>query len=112
MTIRATCPQCGEVDLLIQAVEVELDPGFAEGQWTSGTYSFGCPGCGERVTRPASRRVARLLTASGAHVIGPDGAFHPEDPPDGPPLTWDDLLDLHLELECEDWFDELVELTV
>ncbi len=33
---------------------------------------------------------------------------HPEQAPDGPAFTHDDLLDLHRELDRESWFDQLV----
>ncbi len=43
----------------------------------------------------------------------PDGtAGHPENPPPGPLLTPDDLLDLHERLASPDWLSELLALVV
>lgn len=36
-------------------------------------------------------------------------AVHPERPPVGPPLTWDDLLDLQLLLMRDDWYEQCVQ---
>ena len=78
--IRATCPGCGEVELT--PPDVELRVCKAE---EHSFYAFVCPECCQTVTKPADRRVVGLLTS-------------------GPRLTWDDLLDLHLELESPDWW--------
>lgn len=106
--IRATCPRCGEVEL--PAAEVELHVVRApDGQLASGThYAFDCPECGERVRKDADERICQLLTGSGVNVRVTPAARHPESPPDGPPLTVDDLIDLHLLLQREDWFEMLL----
>jgi hypothetical protein len=91
--IRATCPGCGEVELTPPDVELRVSK-----QETQSFYAFVCPECYQTVTKPADRRVVRLPA-------------QPWDPPSeileprtGPRLTWDDLLDLHLELESPDWW--------
>jgi hypothetical protein len=90
-------------------------------------YRFLCPGCEELVEKPADERIAQLLTTGGVAVIE-DGASsdvagfeleaahddrptHPERSEGGPPLTLDDLLDLHLRLAEDGWFDELLDAT-
>lgn len=113
--IRASCPSCGEVDL--QPVDVTLrlvrqgDGNVAPGS----NYRFSCPDCEQLVTKPADDRIAQLLTTGGVPVEGrtepAQRPLHPELPPEGPPLTHDDLLDLHLLLERDDWFTRLTELT-
>jgi hypothetical protein len=60
-------------------------------------YAFVCPECYQTVTKPADRRVVRQLTSGGVPA-------QPWDPRTGPRLTWDDLLELHLELESPDWW--------
>lgn len=115
-TIRATCPDCGEVDLRptdIQLTVVRADdlPVAPESR-----YTFTCPTCTEAVAKPADERIARLLTTGGVDVsvVHRDAAHrqrapdHPEQPGDGPALTLDDLLDFHLLLQEPDWFDQLV----
>lgn len=117
-TIRTTCPTCGPVMLgaetiVLQTAEEDAAQAGLEGLWT-----FRCPCCGEQVTRRANARIARLLTGAGAEVAGGPSAtaleqrqWHPEYPPDGPPITWDDLLDMHMVLESPDWFDRLRAIT-
>lgn len=111
--IRATCPDCGEVDLLPVDVTLHLvrqgERDVAEGS----CYRFVCPDCEELVSKPADERIAQLLETGGVEVREdvPAPAGHPEQPPGGPALTPDDLLDLHELLQREDWFDELVSLT-
>lgn len=112
-TIRATCPSCGEVDLtpeqivltVIRADEVPVGP--------ESHYSFTCPSCTVRIEKPADERIAHLLTTGGVSVSVVDEATdhrpsHPETPPAGPALTYDDLLDLHELLTTEHWYDELL----
>lgn len=115
-TIRATCPSCGEVDLtpeqivltVIRADEIPVGP--------DSHYAFTCPSCTERVEKPADERIAHLLTTGGVSVSVVDGpgttlAPHPESPPAGPALTYDDLLDLHELLADERWFEQMLALT-
>lgn len=112
--IRATCPTCGEVDLRPDDVVLHrvVD---GRGALLAGTcYRFSCPDCASVVEKPADDRVAGLLTSGGVPtedtVAGParlPRPLHPELPPDGPPLSLDDLLDLHLALADEQWFERL-----
>lgn len=112
--IRATCPTCGEVELRPDDVVLHriVD---AAGSLLAGTcYRFSCPECSSMVEKPADDRVADLLTSGGVPtedvVSGPARPLrplHPELPPDGPPLTLDDLLDLHFALHDDHWFERL-----
>lgn len=116
--IRATCPSCGEVelrptDLVLHRV---LD---ADGDVGPGTcYRFSCPECATVVDKPADERVADLLVSGGVPTEDRPSEprrrsrpVHPELPADGPPLTVDDLLDLHLALEDPSWFARLAATT-
>lgn len=58
-TIKTTC-QCGDVELNVDEVRLELEPSEE-----TGIYLFDCPHCGERVRRPANERVVSVLLASG-----------------------------------------------
>ncbi len=121
-TIRATCPTCGEIDLTPDQILLTVVRGGDEPVGPDSHYTFLCPSCTERVDKPADERIARLLSSGGVsvNVLGEDTEVsdtyplpaHPEEPTDGAPLTYDDLLDLHLLLECEDWFDGLLALSV
>lgn len=110
--IRATCPSCGEVELSPEDVVLRLVRS-AEGAIATGSnYRFCCPDCAQQVTKPADERVADLLRTGGVAIEDhASGDRYPEQRPDGPPLTLDDLLDLHLLLEDDRWFDRLVALT-
>ncbi len=114
--IRASCPECGEVDLFPQDVTLRVVRA-ADGVVTSGScYRFNCPDCTGTVTKPADDRIAQLLTTGGVPIeeLAEDTAeiddrpSHPESPPGGPRLTRDDLLDLHELLEGETWFTQLL----
>ena len=125
--IRASCPDCGEVDLRPDDVVlrvVRADDGLV-GDGSS--YRFCCPACTGVVSKPADERIAQLLTTGGvavedAHAVaargaqpGPAGSQHlqpphPEAPPAGPALNHDDLLDLHLALQRPDWYARLAGL--
>lgn len=111
--IRATCPECGEIDLRPVDIALELVRS-GEGEITDASnYSFSCPDCAQRVTKPADERIVSLLRSGGVEPLEraqETAPPHPEHPADGPAFTKDDLLDLHLLLEREDWYEELASL--
>jgi hypothetical protein len=96
--IRATCPACGEVEMPASAVTLRR---FGDAGRVS--YDFVCPGCAALVTKPADERIAQLLTSGGVRTERDDLPAEALEPRDGPPLTYDDLLDLHLLLESPGW---------
>lgn len=118
--IRASCPSCGEVDLrpadLTLTIVRDADGRVCDGS----AYRFRCPTCTHVVAKPADARIADLLRTGGVKAQEAEDPFellssllprHPEDPPAGPALSYDDLLDLHLLLAQEDWFDALLATT-
>ncbi len=110
--IRATCPVCGEVDLRPTDIELEIVRDMVMEVGDGSCYRFSCPTCTEVVTKPADERIARLLTTGGVAVVEHQGEPpHPEDPPLGPRLTLDDLINFHQLLETEDWFHGLEAMT-
>lgn len=103
-TIKATCPECGEVSLRPDHLELRV---FAEPD-EQDYYAFDCPGCGDRVRKSADARIVRLLRTGGVEPVEP--ATHPERPPAGlPPITRDELLDFHELLQRDDWIDAVVD---
>ena len=78
-TIKATCPRCGDVDLVPADVRVTV---ARELGWS--TYTFTCPACADSVCKPADEDVVQLLTGAGVRVelIG-----HPAGVP-GVPRSW------------------------
>lgn len=120
--IRATCPDCGEIDLRPADIELHILRSI-EGEVGDGsTYRFSCPACAEAVVKPADERIARLLATGGVTVsvdeFGHDlddkllhlvDTTHPELPPGGPRFTADDVLTFHQQLQGDDWFERLRE---
>jgi hypothetical protein len=77
---------------------------------SAGDYRFRCPACAQTVTRPASPRIVDLLVSAGAAEERWRWPAELAERPAGPPLTPDDLLDLHVLLSDDEWFDGLVAL--
>lgn len=115
--IRAKCPQCGEVDLRPHDIQLEIVRTYVGEVADGSNYRFACPDCEEMVTKPADERIARLLATGGVPITVTGNQVdrllnqHPEFPPDGPPLTHDDVLEFHLLLEHHSWFEQLQALT-
>ena len=105
-TVRAECPDCGDVSLGIDDLTVRT----ATDGVTQAEYRFLCPSCGRQVTRAAGERIVDLLLSAGAPSEVWTWPAELRERPGGPPLTPDDLLDLHVLLERDRWFDDLVAL--
>lgn len=80
-----------------------------------GSFSFTCPACLARVEQPAARETLAALLAAGAKVTGTRMDERPVLPPqdrapdpDAPPLTLDDLIDLHFLLRGEVGFEDVL----
>lgn len=98
-TIRASCPDCGDVELTTADVTVRV---CAEDR--SGSYAFRCPECAMTVSKAAEQRIVDLLVSSGVRIEHWSLPLELRERPMGPPLTHDDLLAFHELLESEDWF--------
>jgi len=72
-----------------------------------GTYTFRCPTCDERVSKVAEPVVVEVLLASGVALEAWRLPAELAERPGGPPITHDDLLEFHLELEDPEWFTRL-----
>jgi predicted RNA-binding Zn-ribbon protein involved in translation (DUF1610 family) len=95
-TVRASCPTCGDIELTTRQVQIDLCETTRET-----TYSFQCPACSVRVAKPASEKVVGVLTDAGVRVqtwrmpaLGDDR--------NGPPVSYDDLLAFHFQLNDDD----------
>ena len=102
-TIRASCGDCGDVELTTRDVEVRVCT-----HDNQGTYSFRCPGCDLVVIKAAEPRIIELLVASGVRLSTwslPAELTEPRS--GGEPITHDDLLDFHTLMQREDWMDNL-----
>lgn len=97
-TVRAVCPPCGTVE--ITAPDVHLLVCAARPELS--TYGFACPACHMPIEKPAPHGVVVQLLSAG---VTPHALVIPAEvlePHDGPPLGYDDLLDLALELAALD----------
>lgn len=101
-TIRATCMECGDVELTTADVRVRVCI-----EDNSGSYNFRCPHCTMAVVKPAEPRIVDLLVASGVELATwrlPAELFEAHD---GPRISHDDLLDFHELLDDDDWFESV-----
>ena len=102
VSIRATCPACGDVDLVINQIRAQLCVTD-----NRGSYSFNCPGCASDVSKPAEPGVVDLLVSAGVDLTVWERPADSDEVHDGPPFTWDDVLAFHEALEQPDWLDKL-----
>lgn len=100
--IRATCLTCGEVELGVADVTLTALVGAEHG-----FYSFLCPLCTEVVTKPADQRVIGLLIGGGVPLRTYQAPLEFLEEHTGPPLTHDDLLDLHNALESPSFWADI-----
>ena len=103
--IRATCGECGDVEMTTADVWVKVRDD------ESGTYSFRCPVCQVVVTKPAEPHIVELLVSSGVRWSAWRPPAELEEHPGGLPITYDDLIDFHDLLATADWFQRLSAIT-
>lgn len=93
-TIRASCSECGDVELTTADVHVRIcDDNNA------GTYSFRCPFCEMTIVKPAEARTIDLLIASGVAFSTWRLPAELHETHIGEPINHDDLLDFHVLLQ-------------
>lgn len=94
--IKASCPECGDVQLTSQDVSCRL-----KAETNEGSYSFRCPECRISVCKSAEQRILDLLVNSGVDLFVMERPKELDEHPfSNPPFTYDDLLDFHNELEA------------
>lgn len=104
-TIRANCPSCGDVQLTAGDLTVRVCADTERG-----SYCFRCPECDRAVAKDASQRIVDLLVSSGVRMQVWRLPAEMHEARAGAALTPDDLLDFHLHLQEDDWFDRLAEV--
>ena len=103
-TIRASCPDCGDVELTHHEVTVVVCTSDGSGAW-----SFQCFKCRKIVSRNAEDRIIRLL--EGAGCVQRTWSLPHEIRPTVVDLTHDDLLDFHALVNDDDrWTEALKKL--
>ncbi len=101
-TIRASCPTCGDVELTSRDVTVQVCATNNQG-----SYAFRCPACQIAVSKLAEQRVVDLLVSSGVRLSVWSLPAELDEAKQGSPLTYDDLLEFHYQLQREGWFERL-----
>jgi len=104
-TIRATCSDCGDVELTTGDVRVRVCL-----EDSAATYQFRCPACHMSIVKPAEPRIVDLLAASGVEVFMWRLPAELYEPHLGPRIDHDDLLDFHELLQCDSWYEDLEQL--
>jgi hypothetical protein len=101
--IRASCTDCGDVELKVKEIMVRV---CADDD--SGSYVFRCPTCTLSVVKEAEPRVVDLLLASGVELQTWRLPAELLETKSGACFTHDDLLDFHDLLQDEKWFDRFL----
>lgn len=92
-TIKASCPSCGEIELTTPDVTLMVC-----GQMSYSYYSFECPKCKTPVQKPADDHVISLLMSGGVIAVVWDMPAEALEEHSGAAITYDDILDLILDL--------------
>lgn len=100
--IRASCPDCGDVELTSRDVIVRVNSVTNEG-----TYAFQCPECLLAVSKAAEPRIIDLLVSSGVELFVWSPPAELDEVHEGPAISYNDLLTFHYTLQSEGWFDQL-----
>ncbi|HEU5001889.1 MAG TPA: hypothetical protein VFW71_03800 [Actinomycetota bacterium] len=94
MEVQAECPWCGLVTVKPQQVRCAMDP---EGE--AALCQLECPVCHRLVwARTTAEGVVLILNSGGSAITGLV-PFELLERRNGPPLLWDEILDLLSELE-------------
>ncbi len=104
-TIRASCPDCGDVELTTRDVRVLLCSTTNEG-----SYAFRCPTCLLAVSKPAEPRVVDVLVSSGVRLSVWHLPAELDELKAGAPINYDDMLAFHEELQSDDWFNKVLSM--
>lgn len=100
--IRATCTDCGDVELRSRDISVRSCADNGES-----TYFFRCPVCRMVEVRPAESHVVDVLLAAGVEITEWHLPAELTERHEGRAITHDDVLDFHALLETADWFQRL-----
>jgi hypothetical protein len=103
--IRATCSDCGDVELRSRDLTIRACP-----ELESSNYLFRCPSCSQIVVKSADNQIVEILTAAGVPTIRWKAPTESLPSPALQPITHDDLLGFHELLESETWLAELAGL--
>jgi hypothetical protein len=103
--IRATCQDCGDVEMTTADVWVRICDDDR-----TGTYSFRCPECAMVVVKQAEPHIVELLVASGVTWSTWRLPEELHEARGGAPINHDDMLAFHELLDSDDWFTTLSQM--
>ncbi len=113
--IRATCPDCGNVEFGIQRIVVvgQAAPHSdmtERSEEASSVYRFNCPTCDRPVHRSADREIIDLLISVGVHVESTLLLPEPQDRLSVamPVLTHQDVDNFRTALNTPGWLEQLI----
>lgn len=101
-TVRATCPDCGDIELASSDVKVRVCVDD-----NAGSYAFRCPVCAKATAKPAESRVIQLLVGVGTPLTMWRRPAELSERHDGPAFSPDELATFHQLLKTKDWFSRL-----
>lgn len=96
-TIKASCPDCGEVELTSADVTLMVCS-YAPLSY----YSFQCTKCSTEVRKPADDHVVSLLLSGGVQAVVWELPAEALEVHQGPAIDYDDVLDFALQLSRTD----------
>jgi hypothetical protein len=94
--VKSRCRKCGEVNLSLEDI-ILVEHGDGEGIF----YTFICDACGDPQAYAADKRFVDFMRMNGSSPVILEPPIEYKEAEDNPPLSWDDLLDLHQELQDE-----------
>ncbi len=100
--VRTTCPTCGDVEMTIRDLRVRLCSTTNEG-----SYAFRCPGCRLLVAKTIEASVVDVLVMAGVDLAVWRMPAELDEAHAGPPISYDDLLEFHFQLQADGWWVHL-----
>jgi hypothetical protein len=101
-TIKASCHDCGEVELTNADVTLMVCSHAALSY-----YTFVCPKCEHDVRKPADDHVVSLLMSGGVRAVVWEVPAEALERHEGPVISYDDVLDFALQLSRSDLLSAL-----
>lgn len=100
--MRVSCPDCLTVEVSAQDMTAHLCVDNGEGH-----YSFRCPKCGFRVSRPASQHIIDIIISEGVHLKVWKLPKELIEPHTVHPFSADEVIDLYQALATFTTFEEV-----
>ena len=104
--IRATCSECGDVELRSRDLKVRTCVETA-----ASTYLFRCPVCRMTEVKNADEQIVDILAAAGVVCVDWHLPHEMAERPVGEAITHDDVLDFHHILTSDTWYETLASMT-